>query len=127
MGRTKESTSYLQQVFTYMNVAKTSCLAWNDACETTSMKHWAFGHWVLLDDGKTERVMLTHPSGVEASQEAMTEYWVLGPIINGCEFTVLKLLAHTLWVTTNMDGLCIKSGTKRLYFGFTLVGIRISM
>ncbi|KAL2931030.1 RNA pseudouridine synthase 3 mitochondrial, partial [Bienertia sinuspersici] len=109
LGRTKEITSYLQQLFTYMNVAKTSCLvlcrsrksnsgylgqwqAWNDACETTSMKHWAFGHWVLLDDGKTERVMLTHPSGVEASQEAMTEYWVLGPMINGCSCIELRPL-----------------------------------
>ncbi|KAL2897614.1 RNA pseudouridine synthase 3 mitochondrial [Bienertia sinuspersici] len=55
MGRTKESTYYLQQLFTYMIVAKTSCL-------------------VLLDDGKTERVMLAHPLAIEASQEAVTEY-----------------------------------------------------
>ncbi|KAL2933461.1 RNA pseudouridine synthase 3 mitochondrial [Bienertia sinuspersici] len=107
MGRTKESTSYLQQLFTYMNVAKTSCLAWNDACETTSMKHWALVIGsprekegvicapltkVLLDDGKTERVMLAHPSGVEASQEAMTEYRVLGPMIDGCSWIELRPL-----------------------------------
>ncbi|KAL2938294.1 RNA pseudouridine synthase 3 mitochondrial, partial [Bienertia sinuspersici] len=83
MGRTKESTYYLQQLFTYMNVAKTSCLAWNDACETTSMKHWEFGHW---------RVMLAHPSAVEASQEAMTEYRVLRPMINGCSWIELRPL-----------------------------------
>ncbi|KMS97196.1 hypothetical protein BVRB_7g177780 isoform B [Beta vulgaris subsp. vulgaris] len=107
MGRTKESASYLQQLFININVAKTSCLAWNDACEATFMRYWALvvGYprekegvicapltKVLLDDGKTERVMLAHPSGLEASQEAMTEYRVLGPMINGCSWIELRPL-----------------------------------
>lgn len=108
MGRTKESISYLQQLFSYFNVAKTSCLAWNDACGSASMRYWALVIGcptekegvicapltkVLLDDGKTERVMLAHPSGLEASQEAMTEYRVLGPMINGCSW--IELRPHT--------------------------------
>ncbi|KAL2904887.1 RNA pseudouridine synthase 3 mitochondrial [Bienertia sinuspersici] len=155
MGRTKESTYYLQQLFTYMNVAKTSCLAWNDACETTSMKHWRLvigsprekgdvicapltkalffltllsslfphiklkdtvkgifhevyanltnllGH-VLLDDGKTKRVMLAHPSAVEASQEAMTEYRVLRPMINGCSWIELRPLTSRKHQVTSL-------------------------
>lgn len=31
-----------------------------------------------------------------------------------CEYTVLKLLAHPLWVTTSMVGLCIESGSRHL-------------
>lgn len=160
MGRTKESVSYLQQLFTNVNAAKTSCLvlppllrfsyvvfvsevenltnyfwlmkAWNDACTATFMRYWAlvigcptekegvirvpltkviiYIHlnispscplfWfvkifrqVLLDDGKTERIILAHPSGVEPSQEAVTEYRVLGPMINGCSW--LELRPHT--------------------------------
>ncbi|CAO2824583.1 unnamed protein product [Amaranthus hypochondriacus] len=108
MGRTKESVSYLQQLFTNVNVAKTSCLAWNDACNATFMRYWALVIGcpkekegvicapltkVLLDDGKTERIMLAHPSGLESSQEAVTEYRVLGPMINGCSW--LELRPHT--------------------------------
>ena len=48
---------------------------------------------VLLDDGKTERVILAHGSGLEASQEAITEYRVLGPMINGCSW--IELCPHT--------------------------------
>uniref|UniRef100_A0A803M9U8 Pseudouridine synthase RsuA/RluA-like domain-containing protein n=1 Tax=Chenopodium quinoa TaxID=63459 RepID=A0A803M9U8_CHEQI len=101
MGRTKESTSYLQKLFSNMNVANTSCLAWNDACGATFMKYWALvigspeKRKVLLDDGKSERVMLAHPSGLEAYQEALTEYRVLGPMINGCSW--IELRPHTSW------------------------------
>uniref|UniRef100_A0A803KQM4 Pseudouridine synthase RsuA/RluA-like domain-containing protein n=1 Tax=Chenopodium quinoa TaxID=63459 RepID=A0A803KQM4_CHEQI len=101
MGRTKESTSYLQKLFSNMNVANTSCLAWNDACGATFMKYWALvigspeKRKVLLDDGKSERVMLAHPSGLEAYQEALTEYRVLGPMINGCSW--IELQPHTSW------------------------------
>ncbi|KAL9247213.1 hypothetical protein vseg_020668 [Gypsophila vaccaria] len=105
MGRTKESTSYLQQLFSNANVARTSCPEWNDACDATYMKYWALvigspkekeGYIcapltkVLLDDGKTERVMLAHSSGLEACQEAVTEYRVLGPMINGCSWVELR-------------------------------------
>ncbi|KMS94954.1 hypothetical protein BVRB_013790 [Beta vulgaris subsp. vulgaris] len=39
--------------------------------------------------------MLAYPSGLEASQEAMTEYRVLGPMINGCSWIELRPL--TSW------------------------------
>lgn len=45
---------------------------------------------MLLNDGKTERVIIAHPSGIEASQEAITEYRVLGPTINGCSWVELR-------------------------------------
>lgn len=49
-------------------------------------------HQVFLNDGKTERVILAHGSGLEASQEAVTEYRVLGPMINGCSWIELRPL-----------------------------------
>jgi len=48
---------------------------------------------VLLDDGRTERVMLAQPSGLEASDEAVTDYRLLGPMINGCSW--IELRPHT--------------------------------
>jgi 23S rRNA-/tRNA-specific pseudouridylate synthase len=45
---------------------------------------------VLLDDGKTDRVVLAQGSGFEASQDAITEYKVLGPKINGCSWVELR-------------------------------------
>uniref|UniRef100_A0A7C9ACH2 Pseudouridine synthase RsuA/RluA-like domain-containing protein n=1 Tax=Opuntia streptacantha TaxID=393608 RepID=A0A7C9ACH2_OPUST len=108
MGRTKESASYLQQLFTNVNIAKTSYSAWNNACDATCMRYWALVIGsprekegiisapltkVLLDDGKTERVMLAHQSGLETCQEAVTAYRVLGPMINGCSW--LELHPHT--------------------------------
>jgi 23S rRNA-/tRNA-specific pseudouridylate synthase len=47
---------------------------------------------VLLDDGKAERVILAYPSGVHGAQEALTEYRVLGPTINGCSWLELRPL-----------------------------------
>ncbi|XP_074268054.1 RNA pseudouridine synthase 3, mitochondrial [Silene latifolia] len=105
MGRTKQSASYLHQLFGNTNEARTSCLDSNDAREATCMRYWALvigspkekeGYIcapltkVLLDDGKTERVMLAHSCGLEASQEAITEYRVLGPMINGCSWVELR-------------------------------------
>ncbi|KAH9621754.1 hypothetical protein KSS87_008589 [Heliosperma pusillum] len=116
MGRTKESASNLHQLFGNTNEARPSCLDWNDAREATCMRYWALvigspkekeGYicapltkfWsniekalmqVLLDDGKTERVMLAHSYGLDASQEAITEYRVLGPMINGCSWVELR-------------------------------------
>ncbi|RVW42794.1 RNA pseudouridine synthase 3, mitochondrial [Vitis vinifera] len=78
--------------------------AWDDACEATCQRYWALVigspkqkegvihaplSKVLLDDGKTERVILANQSGLEASQEAITEYRVLGPMINGCSWIEL--------------------------------------
>ncbi|MQL86085.1 hypothetical protein Taro_018612 [Colocasia esculenta] len=47
---------------------------------------------VILNDGKTERVVLAHPSGIDGSQEAITEYRVLGPTIRGCSWVELRPL-----------------------------------
>ncbi|XP_028783666.1 RNA pseudouridine synthase 3, mitochondrial isoform X3 [Neltuma alba] len=84
-------------------------LAWNDACEATYQRYWALVigtptereglicaplSKVLLDDGKTERVVLAHQSGMEPHQEALTEYRVLGPKINGCSWIELRPLTY---------------------------------
>uniref|UniRef100_A0A5B7B5C1 Pseudouridine synthase RsuA/RluA-like domain-containing protein n=2 Tax=Davidia involucrata TaxID=16924 RepID=A0A5B7B5C1_DAVIN len=108
MGRTKESVAHLHWLFSNINKAKSSSKPWNDACEATFQRCWALVigspeekeglicaplSKVLLNDGKTERVILAHPSGLEASQEAVTEYRVLGPMINGCSW--IELRPHT--------------------------------
>ncbi|KAK9281152.1 hypothetical protein L1049_004046 [Liquidambar formosana] len=108
MGRTKESIAHLQWLFSDINKAKFSSKAWNDACEATYQRYWALVigspkekegiicaplSKVLLDDGKTERVILASHSGLEPSQEAITEYRVLGPMINGCSW--IELRPHT--------------------------------
>ncbi|KAL6177419.1 hypothetical protein ACLB2K_048945 [Fragaria x ananassa] len=82
-------------------------LAWNDACRAKCQRYWALVIGspkekegliyapltkVLLDDGKTERVILAHQSGLEASQQALTQYQVLGPTINGCSWIELQPL-----------------------------------
>ncbi|XP_031386845.1 RNA pseudouridine synthase 3, mitochondrial [Punica granatum] len=107
MGRKQESVSLLQWLFSNINRAKSSCKAWNDACEATYQRHWALVigcprqkeglisaplSKVLLDDGKTERVILARQSSLEASQEAVTEFRVLGPTINGCSWIELRPL-----------------------------------
>ncbi|KAK6130709.1 hypothetical protein DH2020_035563 [Rehmannia glutinosa] len=96
MGRTKESISHLHWLFSD---------EWNDACEEMYQRYWALVIGspkqkeglicapltkVLLDDGETERVILANNSGLEASQEAITEYRVLGPTINGCSWIELR-------------------------------------
>ncbi|PKA57873.1 RNA pseudouridine synthase 3, mitochondrial [Apostasia shenzhenica] len=106
-GRRKESVSNLHQLFTDVNLAKTCSQAWNDACDATMQRYWALvigfpqeKHGiisaplskVLLNDGKTETIMLAHPSGIDGSQEAKTEYRVLGPTINGCSWLELRPL-----------------------------------
>ncbi|PSS14512.1 RNA pseudouridine synthase [Actinidia chinensis var. chinensis] len=108
MGRTKESIAYLHWLFSDINRAKSSSKAWNDACDSTYQRYWALVigspkekeglicaplSKVLLNDGKTERVILSNCSGLEASQEAVTEYRVLGPMINGCSW--IELCPHT--------------------------------
>ncbi|XP_047980935.1 RNA pseudouridine synthase 3, mitochondrial [Salvia hispanica] len=105
MGRTKESISYLQCLFSDMKKTKSFPKEWNDACDATYQRYWALVIGspkqkeglicapltkVILDDGKTERVILAHNSGLEASQEAITEYRVLGPVINGCSWIELR-------------------------------------
>ncbi|KAL9274770.1 hypothetical protein AKJ16_DCAP14822 [Drosera capensis] len=108
MGRTSKSTSHMQWLFGNEDKTKTSCKAWNDASKATCMRYWALVIGspkekegmicaplmkVLLNDGKTERVMLAHRSGFDASCEAITEYRVLGPMINGCSW--VELQPHT--------------------------------
>lgn len=107
MGRTKESFVRLHWLFTNINLAKSSSQIWNDACEATMQRYWALviGYpkereglisaplsKVLLNDGKTERVILAHPSGIDGSQEAVTEYRMMGPTINGCSWVELRPL-----------------------------------
>uniref|UniRef100_A0A6M2F3F7 Pseudouridine synthase RsuA/RluA-like domain-containing protein n=1 Tax=Populus davidiana TaxID=266767 RepID=A0A6M2F3F7_9ROSI len=107
MGRTKESVAHLQLLFSYINKAQSKCQAWNDACEATYQRYWALVigspkdkeglisarlSKVLLDDGKTERVVLAQHSSLEPSREAVTEYRVLGPTINGCSWIELRPL-----------------------------------
>ncbi|XVF23316.1 hypothetical protein REPUB_Repub13aG0027100 [Reevesia pubescens] len=107
MGRTKESITHLHWLFNDVNTAKSSFKAWNDACDTRFQRYWALVigtpkenegliraplSKVLLDDGNTERVILAQNVGLEASQEAMTEYRVLGPTINGCSWIELRPL-----------------------------------
>ncbi|XP_028783662.1 RNA pseudouridine synthase 3, mitochondrial isoform X2 [Neltuma alba] len=109
LGRTKDSIEHLQWFFSNINQAKSSFKAWNDACEATYQRYWALVigtptereglicaplSKVLLDDGKTERVVLAHQSGMEPHQEALTEYRVLGPKINGCSWIELRPLTY---------------------------------
>ena len=79
---------------------------------------------MLLNDGKTERVILAHQTGLEASQEAITEYRVLGPKINGCSWIEL----HPLTSRKHQVQCCILSlslsGTHRAVFLFGQVNIK---
>ncbi|XP_077238564.1 pseudouridine synthase family protein [Tasmannia lanceolata] len=107
MGRTSESIARLHWLFSDTNKTKSSIQTWNDACEATAQRYWALVIGspkekqgvicapltkVLLNDGKTERVILSDPSGIDGSQEAVTEYRVLGPTINGCSWVELRPL-----------------------------------
>ncbi|XP_073011335.1 RNA pseudouridine synthase 3, mitochondrial [Typha latifolia] len=107
MGRTRESFGRLHWLFTSINLAKSSSQTWNDACEATVQRYWALVigtpqeregvisaplSKVIIDDGKGEMVILAHPSGIDGSQEAVTEYRVLGPTINGCSWLELRPL-----------------------------------
>ncbi|KAL8533370.1 hypothetical protein ACS0TY_009669 [Phlomoides rotata] len=102
MGRTEGSISHLQWLFS--NKMKSLSRGWNHACDATYQRYWALVigspkqeeglinaplKKVLLNDGKTEKVILAHNSGLEASQEAITKYRVLGPMINGCSWIEL--------------------------------------
>ncbi|XP_042488931.1 RNA pseudouridine synthase 3, mitochondrial isoform X2 [Macadamia integrifolia] len=108
MGRTKDSNDRLHWLFSDVSTEKSSSKPWNDACQATVQRYWALVigspkekegvihaplSKVLLNDGKTERVILAHHSGVEPSQQAITEYRVLGPTVNGC--TWIELCPHT--------------------------------
>ncbi|KAK1275908.1 hypothetical protein QJS04_geneDACA004131 [Acorus gramineus] len=107
MGRSSESTARLHWLFTNKDLGKSSSKIWNDACEATEQKYWALVMGsppkkqgvisaplskVFLNDGKMERIILAHPSGIEGSQEAVTEYRVLGPTIRGCTWLELRPL-----------------------------------
>ncbi|GKD94733.1 hypothetical protein Tco_1374570 [Tanacetum coccineum] len=45
---------------------------------------------VLLNGGKGDKVMLAYAYGLEASQEPVTKYRVLGPIISGGSLRSIK-------------------------------------
>ncbi|KAL4554544.1 hypothetical protein LXL04_039376 [Taraxacum kok-saghyz] len=83
-------------------------LACSDRCEpTTYQRYWALVIGtpkekqglisapltkVVLNGGKAERVMLGYGSG--GVEEAVTEYRVLGPTINGCSWVELRPLTN---------------------------------
>ncbi|XP_010539606.1 PREDICTED: RNA pseudouridine synthase 3, mitochondrial [Tarenaya hassleriana] len=105
MGRTQQSIDTLHWLFSDLKGSKSSYKEWNDACEAMYQKYWALVigspkekegiisaplSKVVLDDGKTERIVLAQCSGLEASHEALTEYRVLGPMINGCSWIELR-------------------------------------
>ncbi|XP_065040305.1 RNA pseudouridine synthase 3, mitochondrial-like [Musa acuminata AAA Group] len=107
LGRTKESLTHLHWLFTNVNLAKSSSEIWNNACEATTQRYWALVIGspkeregiisapltkVLLNNGKAERIILAHPSGIDGSQDAITEYRVMGPTINGCSWVELRPL-----------------------------------
>ncbi|XP_037468119.1 RNA pseudouridine synthase 3, mitochondrial-like [Triticum dicoccoides] len=107
MGRTRESFTRLHWLFTSIKLARTASQTWNTACESYVQRYWALVIGtptesegvisapltkVLLDDGKAERVILAHPSGIDGAQEAVTEYRVMGPTINGCSWIELRPL-----------------------------------
>ncbi|KAI3751705.1 hypothetical protein L2E82_22796 [Cichorium intybus] len=109
MGRSKESISYLHYLFSNINTTKSSLKASNDKSETTYQKYWALVIGtpkekqgvicapltkVVLNGGKAERVMLSFGCGLETSQEALTEYRVMGPTINGCSWLELQPLTN---------------------------------
>ncbi|KAF5756765.1 putative 23S rRNA pseudouridine(955/2504/2580) synthase [Helianthus annuus] len=106
MGRSKESISHLHWLFSDINRTKSSFKAGNDACY---QRYWALVIGtpkeneglirapltkVVLNGGKAERVMLAYGYGLEASQEAVTEYRVLGPTISGCSWIELRPLTN---------------------------------
>ncbi|EPS65775.1 hypothetical protein M569_09000 [Genlisea aurea] len=105
MGHNSESISHLQWLFNDARKAKPLSEEWDDACRATYRRYWALVIGspkepeglvsapltkVLLDDGETEMVILSHNSGLEPSQPAITEYRVLGPTINGCSWIELR-------------------------------------
>lgn len=61
-------------------------------CQVTCIITYIFHKQVLLDDGKAERVILAHPSGIDGAQEAVTAYRVMGPTIHGCSWIELRPL-----------------------------------
>uniref|UniRef100_A0A2C9VGH6 Pseudouridine synthase RsuA/RluA-like domain-containing protein n=2 Tax=Manihot esculenta TaxID=3983 RepID=A0A2C9VGH6_MANES len=105
LGRTRESIGLLQWLFNDQNNPISCCKAWNDAREAMYQRYWALVIGtpkekeglirapltkVLLNDGKTDRVVLAQCSGFEA----LTEYRVLGPKINGCSWIELRPLTR---------------------------------
>ncbi|CAH9079306.1 unnamed protein product [Cuscuta epithymum] len=108
MGRTEESISLLHLFLSDSAKKKFQSKVLHDSCKTTYRRYWALVigspkekeglicaplSKVSLDNGKTERVILAHNSSLESSQEAITEYRVMGPMINGCSW--IELRPHT--------------------------------
>ncbi|ERN04854.1 hypothetical protein AMTRI_Chr05g63750 [Amborella trichopoda] len=103
MGRTDESFKRLRSLFNYGSNGLTS-ESTGDRCKGAIRKYWALVigspkekqglisaplSKVLLNDGKTERLILAYNSSLDGAQEAITEYRVLGPTINGCSWIEL--------------------------------------
>ncbi|VFQ92154.1 unnamed protein product [Cuscuta campestris] len=104
MGRTDESISLLHLFLSDSTKKKFQSQVWDVCSKGTYRRYWVLVigspkekeglicaplSKVSLDDGKTERVILAQNSSLEAPQEAVTEYRVLGPRINGCSWIEL--------------------------------------
>ncbi|XVE91123.1 hypothetical protein DITRI_Ditri20bG0129500 [Diplodiscus trichospermus] len=92
MGRTKESIAHLHGLFNDLNTAKSSCKAWNDACDAKLQRYWALVIGIPKENEGIICAPLSKSVGLEPSQEAITEYRVLGPMINGCSWIELRPL-----------------------------------
>jgi hypothetical protein len=90
-GRVNLCSCYKGSLSVFVLAVNITFQQWIRPKEITTWMYFSRYHLqVLLNDGKTERVILAHQSGLEASQEAITEYRVLGPMISGCSWIELR-------------------------------------
>ncbi|KAL5079431.1 hypothetical protein RYX36_007852, partial [Vicia faba] len=78
-----DEINYLQRLVIY----KDSAIIFMNKPPNLSVK-------VLMNDGKTERVMLAYHSSIKPPQEVVTEYRVLGLKINGCSWIEMRPLTY---------------------------------
>lgn len=108
MGRTRESATLLHALFR----EKTSTTSLSDnhdySGRNIKRRYWALVigipkqkqgrivaplKKVMLDDGKSERILIADDSGADSGQDAITDYRVIGPSVHGC--TWLELFPFT--------------------------------
>ncbi|XP_078437964.1 pseudouridine synthase family protein isoform X3 [Wolffia australiana] len=107
LSRTKESAAWLHTLFFTVPNSGSCSEMWSR--RSTMQRYWALVigrpaeregviraplSKVLLNGGKTERVILAHPSGIDGWREATTEYRVMGPTIRGCSWLELRPLTR---------------------------------
>ncbi|GLJ15558.1 hypothetical protein SUGI_0255570 [Cryptomeria japonica] len=108
MGRTRESAKLLHTLFR----EKTNTTSLSDNLDSSGRnikrRYWALVIGILkqkqgrivaplkkviLDDGKSERILIADGSGADSGQDAITDYRVIGPPVHGC--TWLELFPFT--------------------------------